>query len=197
MAEVMSSEVHHGKPAQSSQPGPRGRRLPLVLGALLVLSTAGMYGWRWRSVAELERASLQQRNELLSASQAALSGQAEELLRLSAVPLSWTVGTAMTQNDFQGVNGYLKQMVQQPHVIRIAVADLQGQIRASTDRKFEGAALGDSFPGVDLSAPEPTVQRQFGEQRVVVPVMGPEARLGTLVLSYDAAALEGRIPAPE
>ena len=137
---------------------------------------------------------MQDRSELLTQSRAVLTAQGEELLRLSALPLAWSIRPHLMQGNFAEVDGYLQQLVKQPPVVRIPVSDQQGTVRASPDRKFDGAALAQAFPWADAAAPDPTVRSQDGELRVVVPVLGLESRLGTLVLTWDEAASQQRLP---
>ncbi len=139
---------------------------------------------RIRLQATHERAALVRREtEILTAQTAAL-------LRLSALPLGWAVRGAMLKDDMGSVDTYLQRIVQEPHVTGAALVGPDGKVRLASNRKLENRPAAELFSGVALNGQSPFVMASEGSARVVVPVMGYDRRLGTLILSYLAPTAE-------
>lgn len=123
---------------------------------------------------------------LLQAGAQALRVQGHELLRLSALPLSWAVRTELLQKDLSEVGVYFRQIVREPRVRRAALVGSDGVVQVASNQKLEGKSAAEVFPGVPMSAPEPQMLEPSPDEVVMtVPVMGLTERLGTLVVGYE------------
>ncbi len=158
----------------------RNWRLVGVL--LLVLFAAGTYLWKDIAVKRAKAAASEVIRE-----------QARADMRLAALPLVWAVRGEMMRGNMEQVGEYLNQFVKEPNMKELAVAAPDGRIVAATDKRREGAAAADAFPADVLKAETITAtSREDGSILVAAPVMGLNARLGTLVMvsSLPAFSLE-------
>lgn len=87
------------------------------------------------------------------------------------------------RGNMEQVNEYLNQFVREPNMKELAVAAVDGRIVAATDKRREGAPAADTYPADALKAETVTAAVQKdGDILVVAPIMGLNARLGTLVM---------------
>lgn len=147
--------------------------------AIVVVAVAGMVSRR----SEEHRAAAE-RAELVRTTNATLAAQTSALLRLSALPLGWAFRAALLKDDATAIDTYLRRMVQEPHVTGIVVVGADGKISHASDQKLQGRPAQGLFPDVPLNGQSPTSVTADREVRIVVPLMGYDRRLGTLVLGY-------------
>jgi hypothetical protein len=151
--------------------------------------------------AAAERAALEHRAEsereaLVVAAKAAASAQAAGFLRMSALPLSWAVRRELQEKDFREIAMYFQQLVGLAGVRRVALVLPDGRIKVASDQKIEGRPAPEVFPDAALENDAPAV-RPAGASglEAVVPIMGLNSRLATLVVDYEPAPAD-RPPAP-
>lgn len=143
---------------------------------LLIFALAGAYVWKNIAVSRA-RAELTQRATTV------LVEQNKSSLRLVAIPLVWVVRSEMMRGSFDQLNQYLAQFVKEPSMKEIIVARLDGRIVAATNKKREGTPVTSAFPVDMLRVEAITVTTlENGDFLVVAPVLGLNARLGTLIL---------------
>ncbi|HEY4184187.1 MAG TPA: hypothetical protein VGP07_03920 [Polyangia bacterium] len=147
--------------------------------AVIVASISGVVSRR-----QLERRASAQQDELLRSTTATLAGQASALLRLTALPLGWAFRSALLKDDLAAIDTYLRRMVQEPHVTDVALVGTDGVISHASDQKLQGRLAQKAFPEVALDGQSPASVVTGHEVRIVVPIMGYDRRLGTLVFSY-------------
>lgn len=143
---------------------------------LLALFAAGTYLWKDMAV---KRAKA----EVAERAAEAIVEQARAGLRLAALPLVWAVRSEMISGNMYQVKEYLNQFVREPNMKELAVASADGSIVAATDKKREGAPAADSYPEDALKTD--TISASLdkdGNILVTAPVMGLNARLGTLII---------------
>ena len=159
----------------------------IVLGVCLVVAVQ-----QGKARLESQRASLEsQRASLVKTANEALTSQSAELLKLSALPLAWAMRAALLKDDFQTVDTYLQRMIRQARVTGAALVGPDGRVRLAGNRTLEKAPVAQAFPGVSLAAEQPAVITTGADVQIVVPVMGLDRRLGTLILSYEVPLLAG------
>lgn len=163
------------------------RRRALSIGRVVVallLVAAAMYAWKEIATFREQRRVRQD-----------VERRTGELLRLAAVPLAWAVRTEVMGDNLGQVEAYFDRFVKEPHVRRLILADAGGRIVVSTDTSLEGKEAGLALPDTPLDANDVRVETpQEGFYRLVVPVMGFDSRLGTLVVEY-APAIRSSLPA--
>ncbi|MRR07475.1 MAG: hypothetical protein EG828_11150 [Deltaproteobacteria bacterium] len=143
---------------------------------LLIFALAGTYVWKNIAVSRA-RAELTQRATTV------LAEQNRSSLRLVAIPLVWVVRSEMMRGSFDQLNQYLAQFVKEPNMKEIIVARLDGRIVAATNKKREGTLASSAFPVDMLRVEAITVSTlENGDLLVAAPVLGLNARLGTLIL---------------
>jgi hypothetical protein len=142
-------------------------------------------------VRAVREAAADERAALLQSARKALTDQTSSLLRLSALPLAWAIRGALLQDDFATADAYVQRMVQEKHVTGVALVTADGKVRLAGSRKLEGHLAAEAFPGVALNDAEPVVVTSPNALRAVVPIMGIDRRLGTLIFSYAAPSTDG------
>ena len=191
-------------------PEPRARVKSALLVFLLIVATfiagalylsAEIKLQRVVKGAAAERAAAEhraavEREALLARADAAAAAQAGELLKMAALPLSWAVRQELQDKSYREIALYFQQLVRLGGVQRIALVSHDGSIRVASDKKLEGRTASEAFPGAPLEDNTPAV-RTIGAKglEAIVPIMGLNTRLGTLIVDYDPAKADPR-PAP-
>jgi len=172
----------------------KGRTGLYVASALIVL-LGGVYGWKVLAVRSVERAMEAQRAGHVVQLRQALTRETSEMLRLTGLPLGWAVRAAVLKDDYDQVNDYFNRFVKEPFISLVAYVRIDGAIMAATDKKMEGQPAAAYYDTALFGADEVrVVDRGGGDILLVVPVMGFDSRLGTLVVSYARKAIDSRMP---
>ncbi len=160
---------------------------------ILMLLIAGMYGWRNLSVRRIEKETKKQAAQITEATGERLLEKNRALLRLTSIPLSWVVRMEMPKGNYENIDQYFKQIIKEDNFKVILLADVDGKIIVSTDRRMEGAHLSEYYPADLLEQYETTV-RQLNEEDLIVvtPVIGLTAKLGALIMVYPVRETEAR-----
>jgi hypothetical protein len=171
-------------------------RLPLWLALLVVVLLLVVLGWQRvamnRAEASLaaERQAMSRqfeadRSALLSDLRARVEANTDETKRQFGMALAWAVRGEMIRNNLDQVDQFFGEIVKLPHTERVLLADASGTVRVSTDRRHLGAALTTLVPVEATLADKVEVRVQAeGPKLLVIPVMGLNSRLGTVVVSY-------------
>lgn len=106
--------------------------------------------------------------------------------------LSWAVRGELIRNNLDQVNQYLNELVKLKNTERVVLISDEGKLLVSTDKKLEEAEGIDLYPADVLQQRKITIMSDVnGKKLLVVPVMGLNARLATVIISYKQAALSG------
>jgi hypothetical protein len=176
--------VHQGLGARVLQWLKHSPGLHAVVIVVLAFTAGSLAVMRAVDVARIERRAAEERAVLVRTATDALTAQTSALLRLSALPLGWAVRSALLKDDLNSVDTYLQKIVQEPHVTGAAFVGPDGKVRLASNRKLEGHPATEAFPGVAINQQSPTTIAGERDVRVIVPVMGYDRRLGTVILSY-------------
>lgn len=157
----------------------------LLFTLFLLFLIAIMYQWKTISVNSVrEEVKVERKNLTAKVNQIVLERNLE-LVRLSAIPLSWAVRSEMVKENHENINQYFKQLVQANRFRSITLSAADGKIIVATDKSLEGKMVANVY--------SPTVQDQFEttvkvlpnrEIMAVVPVLGVAGKLGVMVLVY-------------
>jgi Tfp pilus assembly protein PilO len=170
--------------------------LPVWVALVLILALLGALGWqalmmkRAESRLETERQTLgaqfeADRGALLNDVRAKADANADETKRQFGMVLAWAVRGEMLRNNLDQVDQYFSQIIKLPHTELALLADSSGKVRVSTDRRHLGAALTTLVPVEATLQQAVSVQRAADEARLlVIPIMGLNSRLGTVVVRY-------------
>ena len=171
-------------------------RVPLWLVLLVAVLLLALLGWQRvamnRAEAGLaaERQALSRqfeadRSALLGELRAKVAANTDEAKRQFGMALAWAVRGEMIRNNLDQVDQFFGEIVKLPHTERVVLADASGTVRVSTDRRHLGAALTTLVPVEATLADKVEVRVQAeGPKLLVIPVMGLNSRLGTVVVSY-------------
>jgi hypothetical protein len=166
---------------------------------LLVLIGGGLYLWKELSVRKVINESAQREEAVVAKTQLELSKRTEGFLQLTAIPFVWAIRSEMLRENMEQVDGYTRSFVQQPGVGFVAVANAAGKIVVATDKKWEGQPLTGLIAQEIVAVSSVQVLKGAAEEsyQVVAPVMGYNSRLGTVLLSFSAGAVEVQAGAGE
>jgi len=111
-------------------------------------------------------------------------------IQLFALPLAWSVRKELMRSNYDAIDDYFNELIQRKGFGVIMLVDPAGTIKVSTDRKLQGSSFLLRYPQMKLGAP---VQVSYalpqGKSMFLVPVMGLNARLGTIAFIYSYRTL--------
>jgi hypothetical protein len=169
----------------------------LTIIAILVIAVIAVFLWKEISMRGVASRYEAERSEIAEQTRAALVDQTREMLRLSAVPLGWSVRTEMIKENYHQIDDYMQRFVKEPHVSRVVLVNYEGSIQIATDKKLEGQRADSVFPSAILEVGKVTVHDEGTEEVLVaVPILSYDARLGTLVLAYSLSSITDKLPSP-
>jgi hypothetical protein len=182
---------------EAAMESPQKGRGVLYLILFLVAVILAVYVWKVFAVRSVRGEMDAQRVELVDASRRALTVQTAEMLRLAAIPLAWAVRAEAIQENYEQIHDYFARFVKERFVTGIALVGADGTVRAATDKKLEGQPATGVFDPSLLHVQDVVVSDSGeGDIRVAIPILGYQARLGTLILSYSRDAIAERVPTP-
>lgn len=162
------------------------RWVAAVGAAALAVGVSVMYLWRRASLWRLRHAEHRAREALLARAGQAADEANTRLVRLAAITLEWAVRAELVREDLRDVEEYMIHLAKRREIRRVLVARRDGQIIAATDRALRGRKLDRVVEGLPVESAEIQSLPSSGRAlRLVVPVMGLESRLGTLVWESD------------
>lgn len=89
----------------------------------------------------------------------------------------------MIRGNYDQVNQYMINFVQQSNVDEVVLAKPDGQILLATNKRLEGTPVADSFPATVLQADKTTVlDLENRGLAAASPVMGISEKLGVLIV---------------
>lgn len=199
----MANEHSEPDPGDSGRPAAEGRgrsdrSLWLWIIGLLLLVVVGVYAWKEIQLGNVRGEAEQQRQALVERAGEQVDARTQRLLRLTAQPLGWAVRSEMIRRNLDQVDAYLAEFVQEEGVESAVLAGERDTVLVATDRRFQGTRFSEHFPAELLERDQTIVEAaDQGRLRLVVPIMGINRRLGTLVVFYrpEELQLEEREPA--
>ncbi len=166
--------------------------LPLLLGALLVV----VFIWKqWAmSAAEAERESqrialteqaAREKAALLARANEAIARNSDAAHRLMGATLAWSVRGEKSRGNLGQIDEFFGELVRNERIQQAALADHDGQILLSSDRKLQGARFADHFPVEMLGEPTVAIHPgKDGTKYLVMPILGLTSRTGSVILVY-------------
>jgi hypothetical protein len=176
-----------------------GTRLPLWVSLVLLVLWLITFAWQSLAQKRLEARLAQDREAMTSqfeADRQALFGQlrnrvessTDESRRQFGLALAWAVRGEMIRNNLDQVDQFFTEIVRLPNTERVLLVGADNKVLVSTDRRHKDAD-GVALVGADtLQLPQVTVRAgQDGSRELVIPVMGLNARLGTVIVTTRPA----------
>ena len=107
-------------------------------------------------------------------------------VRLFAVPLAWAVRRELMQQNYGQIDEYFSELIAKKQFGVLMLLDPDGTVRVSTDRKLQGLAFSGLYPGMNAASEEiVSYSLSEGNSLFLVPVMGLNARIGTIAFVYS------------
>ncbi|MFP5506747.1 MAG: hypothetical protein ACLGH6_11140 [Gammaproteobacteria bacterium] len=170
-------------------------KLPLWVGLALLILWAISFGWqslaqkRLEAKLDTERAAMTaqadtDRQALLGQLRTRAAEASEASLSEFGTALAWAVRGEMIRNNLDQVDQFFTEIVKLPGTERALLADADGKVVVSTDRRHLGVEASTVVPPEALLLPQVTVRSEAdGTLLLVVPVMGLNDRLGTVFVT--------------
>jgi hypothetical protein len=162
------------------------RQVAYVGAAALVALGVIMYLWRRASLWRLRRTARRERESLLTGAAKAADDLLAQAAGLAGITLGWAIRAELVRDDLRDVEEYMLHVAKRPRVIRAVVARRDGVVIAATDKKLKSQRLDRVVGGLPPESSDTQSERPDDRTlRLVVPIMGLESRLGTLVFEYE------------
>ncbi|MEW6132066.1 MAG: hypothetical protein AB1591_02715 [Pseudomonadota bacterium] len=167
-------------------------KLPLWVSVLLVLLLIFGFFWKQAAVVDVE-ARMQEQSRLFEADKTALRAEAAAMLaqksetahRQLGTVLSWAIRSEMIRDNLDQIDQYFAELVKTENIKLAVLADTNGKLLVSSDKKFQDGEFSQVFPADLLAEAQVAIRDgQDGNKLLVIPVMGLNSRLGTAVVSY-------------
>ncbi|HUX63319.1 hypothetical protein [Sulfuricella sp.] len=164
-------------------------RLLIVVVAISVAIIGWLYVSKGMAVRHVEEAAAAQRAELVKQAEARQTETVRQSLTMFGVPLAWAIRREMMADNLDQVDQSVTDLVKQKGFERVVVAKADGSVMVASDRKHKGAAFSRLYAERYLGAEQISAEETGpGKWLVVVPIMGLNARLGTVAMDYQAPA---------
>ncbi len=169
-------------------------RLPIVIAVIGI----ALIGWLYVSkgiavrqaqdaVTKAQESVAAQRVEWDKQAEARQAAMAKQSLSQFGVPLAWAIRREMMGGNLDQVDQYVTDLVKLDGFEGVTVAKADGSIVVASDRRHLGAAFGSLYAERYLTAEQISAEETApGQWLLVVPVMGLNARLGTVAIDYRA-----------
>lgn len=104
--------------------------------------------------------------------------------------LAWAVRGELIRNNLDQIDQYLSELVKMKDTERVVLVSDEGKLLVSTDKKLITEEASNLYPKDILSLQSITVKSDVGGKKLlVVPVMGLNKRLATIIISYNPPSL--------
>ncbi len=104
--------------------------------------------------------------------------------------LSWAVRGELIRHNLDQIDQYMNEIVRMKDTERVVLIGEEGQLLLSTDKRLEETKGTEIFPKEILNLQKITVKSDVdGRKLLVVPVMGLNKKIATLVVSYKLSKL--------
>ncbi len=106
-------------------------------------------------------------------------------VQLFAIPFAWTVRKELIRSDYGRIEEYFSELIKIKEFGIIMLLDPSGTIKVSTNRKLLGSSFALLYPQLNFSVSKPVSYKlQGGKSMFIVPVMGLNEKIGSIVFSY-------------
>ncbi|MBL8496496.1 hypothetical protein ABF87_02875 [Nitrosomonas sp. JL21] len=104
--------------------------------------------------------------------------------------LSWAVRGELIRNNLDQIDQYLSEIVKMKDTERVVLINEEGELLVSTDKRLEETKGIELFPKEILNLQKITIKSDVdGRKILVIPVMGLNKKIATVVVSYKLAKL--------
>lgn len=104
--------------------------------------------------------------------------------------LAWAVRGELIRNNLDQIDQYLTELVKTKDTERVVLISDEGKLLVSTDKRLESEEASSLYPQEILGLQTITIKSDVGNRKLlVVPVMGLNKRLATIIISYNPPSL--------
>ena len=156
---------------------------------VVALIGAAIIGWlavsKGMAVRQAEQAAAAQRAAWVTEIEAREADMQKQSLQTFAIPLAWAIRRELMAGNLDQVDQYASELVKQTGFEEVVVAKADGVVAVASDRKNIGIPFDSLYPARYLTADQIDVEETSpGRWQVFVPIMGLNARLGTVAIDY-------------
>ena len=137
-----------------------------------------------KQIHEVKEQANNEKLELINATRNLVHMKNITFMEMYTKPILWAIRAEMIRNNLEPLDYYLSEIVKKEKFDLVFLANAEGVILKSTDKKLEGSHLSNNFNVDYLSLEKVTVFSMDSILYIVGPVMGYESKLGTLVMVY-------------
>lgn len=162
-------------------------RLLIIVAVIGIAIIGWLYASKGIAVRQAQETVVAQRAEWAKQAEARQAEMVKQSLNQFGVPLAWAIRREMMGDNLDQVDQYVTDLVKLEGFEGVTVAKADGSIVVASDRRHLGAAFGSLHAERYLTAEQITAEETApGQWLLVVPVMGLNARLGTVAIDYRA-----------
>lgn len=162
----------------------------LVFTLFLLFLVALMYLWKTISVDSVTEKMREERKLLSARVDQIVLNKNIDLVRLSALPLSWAVRNELLNKNYENIDRYFQRLIRESRFTSVALTNTDGTIIVATDKKLEGAIASRIYPTTVLGHYETTVKvLKNGDILAVAPVLDASGKLGDLIIVYSSKSI--------
>ncbi len=104
--------------------------------------------------------------------------------------LSWSVRSELIRGNLDQVSQYLNEVVKMKDTEMVVLISNEGELLVSTDKRFEDSDISEIYSDEVLKQERITLISNVNNKKLlIVPVMGLNNQLATIVVSYNPPAL--------
>lgn len=169
-------------------------KLPLWVSLALLLLALVALAWQQIAVQRVETRLTQERTQLqgqfetdrsalLDQARAFTQRQADTMTRRFGMAMAWAVRGELIRNNLDQVDQFFSELVKISGIEEVLLSDQAGKVLVASDKKHQGGVFAEVYPADLLQAAEIALRPHAeGGELLVIPIMGLNNRLGTLVL---------------
>ncbi len=157
---------------------------------LLILICGAMYGWKVITVNQMKKQFTADSLMIVSKTQEFIKQKDSTYLRLVAYTFSWAIRGEITRENMEQVNQYVSALVKQPNFSDILIANNEGKVVVSSNKKYETTNLSNFFAYNYINLTDVTVVKHPEDKELFIalsPIMNLNAKIGTLLFTFKAS----------
>lgn len=124
-----------------------------------------------------EESALQLETEVLNTS--------KRQLPLVMKPLVWAVRSALIRKNDDEIAQYFYELVQEEAIKEVILADIDGQIKVSTNKKNENQPFKAVYPVANLNVNKVSFTYNKEAYQIIAPILSLDQKLGTLFIEIE------------
>jgi len=159
---------------------------------LLLLVCACLYLWKEFETKGLEKKFRADSLLIVNKTNHFIRKTDSSYLKLIAYTFSWAVRGEMTRNNFEQVGQFVTSLVKQPGFIEIMIANNDGKVIISSNKKYETTDLKDFFAYNYINLTDVAVVKHPEDNEIFIglsPVMNLNTKIGTLLFTFKVSKI--------